>query len=83
MAEDKTSNKPLTTESVTWEQVPHSEIVKELRYWMGKKVTHIWLVPCVYTDGTPTCSGSQEFPYSNEKRREYNRAKIEMIVRGS
>ena len=60
-----------TTESVTWNDVPQSEIQKELNYWKSKKVTHIWIVPCAYSDGSPTCSGSPYFPYSNAKRREY------------
>lgn len=56
---------------ITWKDVPQSEINKELAYWKSKKVNHVWLVPCRYSDGSPTVSGNLEFPYSNSQRREY------------
>jgi hypothetical protein len=56
----------------TWDDVPQSEIDKELNYWQSKRKTVVWLVPCRYSDGEATCSGTLEFPYSNPKRRQYN-----------
>lgn len=56
----------------TWDEVPQSEIDRELAYWRKRHVRSIWLVPCRYADGTPTCSGSREFPYSNPDRRHYS-----------
>jgi hypothetical protein len=64
----------MTTEQpqgVTWADVPQSEIDKELAYWRKRHESVVWLVPCRYADGQPTCSGSPEFPYSNINRREY------------
>lgn len=66
-------NKPSTDPTVTtWSDVPQAEIDKELNYWQSKRRAHsVWLVPCRYSDGEPTCSGSPEFPYSNIQRRHY------------
>ena len=55
----------------TWDEVPQSEINKELAYWESKRAKSIWLVPCRYRDGEPTCSGSREFPSSNAQRKYY------------
>lgn len=55
----------------TWDDIPQSEIDKELAYWRNKQFSCVWLVPCSYADGKPTVSGSPNFPYSNTQRRKY------------
>ena len=58
-------------DKITWDDVQQSEISKELAYWKGRKINHIWLVPCRYADGEPTVSGSPYCPSSNAQKREY------------
>jgi hypothetical protein len=58
-------------DQVTWDQVPQSEIDSELAYWRKRRASVVWLVPCRYSDGKPTCSGSDTLPYSNALRRQY------------
>lgn len=65
----KVGNSPIATE---WEDVPQAEIDRELAYWRSKRhAKAVWLVPCRFADGEPTCSGSLQMPYSNAKRRRY------------
>jgi hypothetical protein len=68
MDNPKVGNSPTETE---WADVPQKEIERELAYWQKRRAKAVWLVPCRYTDGKPTCSGSQQMPYSNAKRRLY------------
>lgn len=60
---------------VGWDEVPQSEIDRELAYWFNKRHAEVvWLVPCRYEDGQATCSGSTEFPYSDITRRKYTKS---------
>jgi len=60
-------------DEVTWDDVKQEEIDKELAYWLTQKAMVIWLTPCRYEDGSPTCMGHLPEPTWNPDRRMYIR----------
>jgi len=52
-----------------WAEIPTGEVARELAYWRQQRVDTIWLVPCYYTDGSPTVSGQRGYPNNSSARR--------------